>query len=239
MIGVSPAGDTITSFASSIQNAGIDTYAMKILFGDWCYISDPVNGQTRMISPQAFIAGLLGNLTPSGSTLNKQINGIVGTQKTRLNQQYSQAELQAIALARGDLITNPAPGGSYFAARFGRNTSSNAVINGDNHTRMTNFVAKTLSEGMGIYIGKKLSETAMRQAYATLDAFLSNLEQQGESEDHQITLDRSNNPLSRTALGYLQADVKVKYFSIISNFLVNLEGGQSVRVDRVSISIPQ
>lgn len=234
MIGVSPAGDTITNFATSIANAGIDSYATKILFGDWCYISDPVNNQVRLISPQGFIAGLLGNLTPSNSTLNKPIQGIIGTQKTRLNQQYSQAELQAIALARGDLITNPAPGGSYFAARFGRNTSSNAVINGDNYTRMTNFIAATLNAGMGMYVGKKLSPTVMRQAYATLDAFLSNLEQQGESQDHQIVLDESNNPFSRTALGYLQADVKVRYFSIIFVFLVNLEGGQSVRIDRVA-----
>jgi hypothetical protein len=239
MIGVSPAGDTITNFATTMQNAGVDSYAMKVLFGDWCFISDPVNGQTRLISPQGFIAGLLGNLTPSGSTLNKQINGIVGTQKTRLNQQYSQAELQAIAQARGDLITNPVPGGSYFGARFGRNTSSNAVIRGDNYTRMTNFIAATLNAGMGIYVGKKISDTVMRQAYATLDAFLSNLEQQGESEDHQIKLDRENNPLRRTALGYLQADIKVKYFSIIDYFIINLEGGQSVRIDRIATNTAQ
>jgi hypothetical protein len=234
MIGVSPAGDTISNFATSIATAGIDSYAMKVIFGDWCFISDPVNNQVRLISPQGFVAGLLGNLTPSNSTLNKPIQGIVATQKTRLNQQYSQAELQAIALARGDLITNPAPGGSYFAARFGRNTSSNAVINGDNYTRMTNFIAATLNAGMGLYVGKKLTPTVMRQAYATLDAFLSNLEQQGESQDHQIVLDESNNPFTRTALGYLQADVKVRYFSIIFVFLVNLEGGQSVRIDRVA-----
>lgn len=237
MIGVSPAGDTISNFATTIATAGIDSYAMKIIFGDWCYISDPVNNQVRLISPQGFIAGLLGNLTPSNSTLNKPIQGIIGTQKTRLNQQYSQAELQAIALARGDLITNPAPGGSYFAARFGRNTSSNAVINGDNYTRMTNFIAATLNAGMGMYVGKKISPTVMRQAYATLDAFLSNLEQQDESQDHQIVLDESNNPFNRTALGYLQADVKVRYFSIVSVFLVNLEGGQSVRIDRVSSNL--
>lgn len=234
MIGVSPAGDTISNFATTVASAGIDSYAMKILFGDWCFISDPVNNQVRLISPQGFIAGELGNLTPSNSTLNKPIAGIVGTQKTRLNQQYSQAELQAIALARGDLITNPAPGGSYFAARFGRNTSSNAVIHGDNYTRMTNFIAATLNAGMGMYVGRKISPTLMNQAYATLDAFLSNLEQQGESQDHQIVLDASNNPFSRTALGYLQADVKVRYFAITEVFLINLEGGQSVRIDRVS-----
>ena len=83
MIGVSPAGDTITNFATSIATAGIDSYAMKLIFGDWCYIFDPVNNQTRLISPQGFIAGLLGNMTPSNSTLNKpHSQGIIGTQKT-------------------------------------------------------------------------------------------------------------------------------------------------------------
>jgi uncharacterized protein len=236
MIGVSPAGDTISNFTTTIATAGIDSYSMKVLFGDWCAIYDPVNAQTRFISPQGFIAGLLGNMTPSNSTLNKPIQGIVGTQKTQLNQQYSQSELQSLALARGDLITNPAPGGNYFAARFGRNTSSNAVIHGDNYTRMTNFIAATLNAGMGIYVGRKISPTLMNQAYATLDSFLFNLEQQGESSAHQVVLDKSNNPFSRIALGYLQADVKVQYLSILEVFIVNLEGGQSVQINRVSQS---
>ena len=234
MIGVSPAGDTISSIATEVATAGIDCYGMKIIFGDWCYIYDQVNLQTRLISPQGFIAGLLGNMTPSNSSLNKQIQGIVGTQKTMLNQQYSQAELQSLALARVDLITNPAPGGSYFAARFGRNTSSNAVINGDNYPRLTNFIAATLNAGMGIYIGKKITPTLMKQAYATLDSFLFNLEQQGETAAHTVVLDKSNNPFSRTALGYLQADVKVQYQAILFFFLVNLEAGQSVKINHVS-----
>jgi phage tail sheath protein FI len=236
MIGVSPAGDTITNIATSIATAGIDSYAMKIIFGDWCFIFDQVNNQTRLISPQGFIAGLLGNMTPSNSTLNKQLQGIIGTQKTSLNQQYSQAELQSLALARVDLITNPAPGGNYFASRFGRNTSSNAVIHGDNYPRLTNFIAATLNAGMGIYVGKKISPTLMRQAYATLDSFLFNLEQQGETAAHQIILNNSNNPFSRTALGYLQADVKVQYQDILEYFLVNLQGGQSVQIQRVATS---
>ena len=239
MLGVSPAGDTISNFASSIATAGIDSYAMKVIFGDWCYIFDAVNNQTRLISPQGFIAGLLGNLTPSSSTLNKPISGIIGTQKTQANQQYSQAELQSIAQARGDLITNPAPGGSYFAARFGRNTSSNAVIRGDNYTRMTNFIAATLNAGMGIYVGRKISPTLFNQAFATLDAFLANLKQQDEIGAWQVTLDASNNPFTRTALGYLQADVKVQYLAINEYFIINLEGGQSVKIDRIETNAAQ
>lgn len=42
--------------------------------------------------------------------------------------------------------------------------------------------------------------------------------------------DTSNNPDSRTALGYVQADVKVKYMGILRYFIVNLQGGQGVTV---------
>src|SRR6185312_5365236 len=105
-----------------------------------------------------------------------------------------------------------------------RNTSSNAVIHGDNYTRMTNFIAATLNAGMGIYVGKRISPTLMNQAFATLDTFLFNLKQQDEISAHQVVLDASNNPFSRTALGILQADVKVQYLSILETFLVNLEG---------------
>mgnify|MGYP003344434694 FL=1 len=41
---------------------------------------------------------------------------------------------------------------------------------------------------------------------------------------------RSNNPLSRVALGYMQADVQVTYLSVVEKFLVNLEGSQATTV---------
>jgi hypothetical protein len=43
-----------------------------------------------------------------------------------------------------------------------------------------------------------------------------------------VQIDSANNLPSRVALGYLQADVQVKYMSVVFDFLVNLEGGQSV-----------
>ena len=51
---------------------------------------------------------------------------------------------------------------------------------------MTNFIAATLNAGMGIYVGKKISPTLMNQAFATLDSFLFNLEQQEESAAHDV-----------------------------------------------------
>jgi uncharacterized protein len=232
MIMTGPAGDTISNATTAKGTAGIDSYAAKLLFGDWCYINDNVNNQVRLISPQGFVAGILSNLSPEESSLNKQILGIVGTQKSYANQQYSNAELQALGQAGIDVITNPVPGGKYFGARFGHNTSSNAVIHGDNYTRMTNYIAATLNAGMGIFIGQLISTTEMRNAKATLDSFFSNMQQQGMIQDWQVILDSTNNPTSRTALGYQQADVKVQYLSINEFFLVNVEGGQSVIISR-------
>jgi uncharacterized protein len=238
MIMVGPAGDTISNAVSVKATAGIDSYAAKLLFGDWVLFNDNVNGVQRLISPQGFVAGLLANLAPQGSSLNKPLYGIVGTQKSIANQNYSSAELQLLGQAGIDIIANPVPGGSYFGARFGHNTSSNAVINGDNYTRMTNYIASTINAGMGLYIGKLQTPSVRLQAKATLDNFFSAMLQQGQigtadgSDAFSVVLDNSNNPPARVALGYMQADVKVTYFSIIEKFLINLEGGQSVQVTR-------
>lgn len=239
MIMTGPAGDTISNAVSAKATAGIDNYAAKLLFGDWVYVTDNVNNQVRLISPQGFIAGVLSNLSPEQSSLNKQLQGIVGTQKSFANQQYSDAELQTLAAAGIDLITNPVPGGKYFGARFGHNTSSNAVTHGDNYTRMTNYIASTINAGMGIYIGRLMSATEMKQAKDTLDSFLLGMFQQGMIQDWQVILDASNNPINRTALGIQQADCKVQYLSIVEIFLVNLEGGTSVQIARTSTTPAQ
>ncbi|XQZ98821.1 hypothetical protein ACOZ4Y_02510 [Komagataeibacter rhaeticus] len=42
--------------------------------------------------------------------------------------------------------------------------------------------------------------------------------------------DDTNNPQSRTALGYVRADVQVQYQGINRFFVVNLQGGSSVVV---------
>lgn len=240
MIGVGPAGDTINNAVSVKASAGIDSYAFKLLFGDWVYFLDTVNGLTRLISPQGYIAGLMSNLSPQNSTLNKQLQGVVGTQKSYQNLQYSGAELQVLGSAGIDVIANPVPGGSYFGARFGHNTSSNAVVHGDNYTRMTNYIASTLNAGMGLYVGRLQSVSGRREAAATLSTFFSNLDQQGligtadGGPSFSVQLDNNNNPASRVALGYMQADAKVVYLSIIEFFLINVEGGQSVQISRTS-----
>lgn len=237
MIGVGPAGETPTVAAAAKATAGIDSYAYKQLLGDWVNFLDTVNNQTRLISPQGFIAGLLSNLGPEQSSLNKQLYGIVATQRSLQSRPYSTAELQILGQAGIDVITNPVPGGNYFGARFGHNSSSNAVTNGDNYTRMTNYIAATLNAGMGKFVGKLQSTSSIdptrSQAKATLDSLLTGMQQQAQIDTSSTICDLTNNPPSRIALGYMQADVKVRYLAVVEKFLVNLEGGQSVQVARI------
>ena len=69
-----------------------------------------------------------------------------------------------------------------------------------------------------------------------MESFLQNLVDQGMIGDvnggaaFSVQIDAANNPDSRVALGYMQADVQVKYLSVIRYFLVNLEAGQSVSI---------
>lgn len=244
MIMVGPAGQSITAAIDAKRTAGIDSYAAKLLYGDWIYWQDSFNNQLRLISPQGFASGILSQLSPENSSLNKPLYGIVGTQKTYANQVYSNADLGQLANNGLDVITNPSPGGNYFSVRIGHNTSSNAVIHGDNYTRLTNYIAFTFNAVMGKYVGMLQTVTERLNAKNTLQAFLANMQQQGMigsvngGPAFQVTLDATNNPSSRVALGYQQADVKVVYLSVIEYFVINVEGGQSVQIQRLA-TVPQ
>jgi uncharacterized protein len=149
---------------------------------------------------------------------------------------YSTAELSELAQAGIDVITNPVPGGTYFGVRIGHNTSSNPVVRGDNYTRMTNYIAFTLNAGLGRFVGKTQTPTIRAQAKGTLTSFMSTMEELqmignvNGGPAFSVQLDDRNNPISRVSLGYMQADVRVTYLSIVEKFLVNLEGSQATVV---------
>jgi hypothetical protein len=239
MIATIAAGyqDNITGAISLKQTAAIDSYAMKLLNGDWCQFYDPFNSQSRFISPQGFVCGILATQIPSGSSLNKPMQAIVATQKTNEMQIYSDADLLQLETGNLDVVTKPIPASaSSFGVRLGINTSSNAVTNGDNYTRMINFLALTFINGLGPFIGQPQTPQVRLQAKATLDTFLQNLAQLGMIGNvnggpaFKVILDDTNNPFDRVALGYMQADVQVTLFSIIQQFVVNLQAGQSVNI---------
>ena len=245
MILVGQSGDGVASAIQTKEATGLDSYAAKLMFGDWLFWYDQANGQTRIVSPQGFVAGCLSSLSPEQSSLNKRLAGIVGSQKSGLASSgqaltYSSAELQALFTAGIDVICNPAPGGSFWAVRCGHNSSSSTVTSGDSYTRMTNFIAETLAAGMGGYVGSVINSTLLSNIRATLLGYLSNLVQQNilgsvdGSLPYAVVCDGSNNPQSRTSLGYVQADVQVRYQGINEKFIVNLQGGQSVTVSSAS-----
>ena len=246
MILTGPAGDTIQNALTVKQQAGVDSWAAKLMFGDWIWWSDQVNSAIRLVSPQGFAAGRLANLSPEQSSLNKQLFGIIGSQKSGApgsgqTTSYSAADLGALLGAGIDVICNPQPGGCFWGVRGGHNASSNPATNGDNYTRMTNYIAATLAAGMGRYVGQVINADLFRRIRATLLSFLQNMLGQGllGSTDgampFSVICDTSNNPASRTGLGYVQADVQVQYQAINEKFIINLEGGQTVQVSRQTL----
>ena len=241
MILTGPAGDTIQNAISEVHAAGLDSYAAKLMFGDWLWWSDQTNSTIRLVSPQGFVAGRLANLSPEQSSLNKPLFGVLGSQNFGVpgsgqNTSYSVADLSALLSAGTDVVCNPQPGGSFWGVRGGRKSSSNVTINGDNYTRLTNYIAATLAAGMGLYVGHVINNTLLRQIRSTLLSFLQNMLNQGmlgsvtAALPYSVICDASNNPASRTGLGYVQADIQVQYQAINEIFLINLEGGQTISV---------
>lgn len=243
MILTGPSGDSIANAVTTKMAAGIDSYAAKMMFGDWIYWYDQTNTIMRLVSPQGVVAGRLANLSPEQSSLNKPLYGIIGSQKSGqpgagTATTFATADLSALLSAGIDVIANPQPGGVYWGVRGGHNTSSNAATNGDNYTRLTNYIARTLSAGMGTYVGHSVNTTLFQNIRATLLAFLNALLGQrllGSTDGSlpfAVVCDVTNNPSSRTALGYVQADCQVQYQAINERFIVNVQGGQTVHVSR-------
>jgi hypothetical protein len=246
MILTGPASDTIANAVATKQAVGLDTYACKLMFGDWIYWNDQTNATLRLISPQGFAAGRLANLSPEQSSLNKPLYGVVGSQKSGApgsgqSTSYSAADLGVLIGAGIDVIANPQPAGSFWGVRGGHNTSSNAATNGDNYTRLTNFIAATLASGMGQYVGQVINGALFRRIRSTQMSFLQGMLSQGLLGSTNGTLpftvicDTSNNPLSRTGLGYVQSDAQIQYQAINEKFIVNIEGGQTVQVSRQTL----
>lgn len=237
-IGTGPSGEytSLSTCASNKASAGVDSYAFKLMVGDWILWSDTVNGALRYVSPQGFIAGKLATMGPEQSSLNKPLAGIAGTQKSAANQVYSAADLGIIGAAGLDVITNPSPGGAYFSARFGQNTSSNPAIDGDSYSRLTPYYAASFNTIGGQFVGRLQTADERRECRDTLNGFLTGEQAAGRisnpqgSQPFRVVLDDTNNPASRVALGFQTADVKIQYGAVITQFIVNLEAGQTVQI---------
>ncbi|NVN02208.1 MULTISPECIES: phage tail protein [Asaia] len=247
MVGSMSAGMSVSAAVSAMAASGGASYALKVMHGDWLWWNDDTNG-LMLAPPQAFAAGVIANLGPQNASLNKQLAGIAGSQKAGQTSAggtttYSTAELSALIGAGLDVIANPAPGGAYWACRSGHNTSLTATVQSDSYTRMTNYLATTLAGGMGVYVGAVVNDTLFAEIRSTILGLLSGMLGQGQlatvngALPYTVICDRTNNPLTRTALGYVQADIAVQYQGINEKFILNLQGGASVQIASASGSV--
>jgi phage tail sheath protein FI len=240
-IQVIPSGTTVTNAVTAKRTAGLDSAYSKLLHGDWLYWDDPVTGVTRLVSPQAFVAGRLANLSPQNVTLNKPIFGIAGSQKTGIsgiNQTaYTTADLTSLFQSGIDVVTLPGAGGfNIWTCRSGHTSSTNLTLQLDNYPTLTNYIAKTLASGMGFYIGEVITPQLFFNVTATLSQFMQNLTGAGllattdGTTPYAVQCNVQNNPPSQTKIGIVTATVQAVYPSINSTFIVNLQGGSTVTV---------
>lgn len=244
----SPSGDTIANAITTRLNAGVDSPWFKYILGDWPTWYDSFNQLSRLINPAAFGIGIYGNLSPQMSALNKPLQGISATQRSTVGQTYSDAELNLINQGGIDTILAPtsSPGGYYFSFATGRNASSNTAANGDEYTRMTNFLIRTSqSKAAGSFVGQLQSiqpnDQTRNRAKALFDGLSAQLAspEVGLGINGQGIIDRpwavqcdlSNNPPNLQALGYLFLYWQVRYLNVIRFFVIKFQGGGNVTVN--------
>lgn len=241
------SGDTIANALSVRVNSGIDSPWLWLLMGDWPTFSDSVNA-SRLISPAAFGIGIIGNLSPQQSPLNKPLQGVSSTQRSTLGQTYSDTELSIINTGGIDTILPPSssPGGYYYSFATGRNASSNTAANGVEYTRMTNFLIRAAqSKAAGSFVGQLQSIQPTDQTRANAKSLFDGFSAQLASSQVGLGIggvgmidmpwlvqcDLDNNPPNLQALGYLFLYWQVRYLNVIRYFVVKFQGGGNVSVN--------
>ena len=231
---VAPAGTSIAACVALKQAAGIYNYGAKVCHGDWIYWFDSTNNIQRLVSPQAFFCGTLGNLSPQNSTLNSPMAGIIATQTSAANQVYSNTQLAQLGNVGIDVIANPCPGGAYFGAQFGRNSSTDPTVYGDNYTTMTNFIAKTYNATLGKFVGTLFSPTQAKTVKAACTNFGQTLvTPAAPNQDGMIAAYAVQMP-TLTAPGVETINMQFQYLQVVTNIVANIEGGQTVQIASIT-----
>lgn len=231
-------GQSIATVAAALATAGVDNYCFKDLSGDWVYWNDTVNNVQRLLGPATFWAPLRAQLPPQQSTLNKPVNGIIGTMRSAMNIQYSDAEALAAVQGRVDYLANPSAGGNYFGFQTDMNASSYAATNSEAYTTMTNFLALSFAANFGWVVGNPQTADLRGEVNDAISGFLMTLWQAGQIGSvnaptqipFSVQTNANNNPSSEVALGIMQTLVKVTYLSIVRVFAISLQGGGTVSV---------
>lgn len=224
------AGETIANASANLDTVGIDTNYARVYLGDHLLWNDAVNGVQRYVPSAAFEAGRKAALSPNFSTLNATggqfpLKGVLGSMS---GGSYIQADTDLLKLARIDVVGNPSPGGAYWSALQGINTSSNSLECDDAFTSMSNFVDRTFDAGMGAYVGKPLDDALLNDMAASLNGFAIAMMDDGlisiDSNGNlpfSIVCNEALNPQTQEALGYAEADVTIRFNATTRNVIVN------------------
>ena len=243
-VNATTSGDTISGAIAARNTVGLDDFPTWLLVGDWPSFYDTQNQTQRIVSPSAMALGLLGNLSPEQSPLNKILRGVNATQHSTANLVYSNPELQLANGGGVDLIVGPptTPGGQYFSFATGRNASSNTGANGIEYSRMTNFLARSFQGPVfGSLIGRLQSsrpnDQTRQDATNIASGFLADLQNpalgsngNGMIDSFSVTCDLTNNPVSLQARGFLFLYATVVYLRVVRYFVVKLAGGAQPQV---------
>lgn len=240
-----PSSDDIASAVARKHAAGLDTYSAKLMHGDWIYWNDATNNITRLVSPALFTAGKLVALSPQKSSLNKPLNAVVGSERSGQPGSgafltYSGAELETLFRAGIDVITNPIPRGFQWGVRGGFNSSTQAELSGDEHSRMTFFISATMAAALGVFDGENITADHLTNIRSAQLGFLGTLMLTGilGSLDgklpYSVKCDTGNNDPVLVAQGYVISDTKVRYLAVNRRFIARLQGGVNVVVENES-----
>ena len=229
--------DTDSAAAIAAKKAAGGDSAYGVFVKDWVQVLDTQNDVMRLVSPAGIVVGKIASQSPEQSPGNKPVVGVLATERTLAEQPYLPSEIADLSKAGITFITNPCPGGSYFGLRHGLNGSSNNAINDIPWTRMTNFIAFSLNQSFGEFIDQlqaAVTGDPVRSAAETkLRNFFNKLKKARMIEDFSVDMSFGesgvNTPQS-VADGFMIANVRVKYLSVIRYFVVTLIGGKTVDV---------
>lgn len=237
-----PTGTSTSAAQAAIEAAGEPSYELSWL-KDWIYWNDPVNATVRLVAPYGFTMGLITALSPAQSPLNKQVLGVVGTERNNPytgNVPYGNTEIGIMNSIGVLVITNPIPQGAVFGIATATNTSTNSAESPVEYAAMTNFLDISFGETMGQFVGQlqtaRPSDPLRASVRHALNGFLNGLQGAGIIDAFSVvcTYATSGNPQlgvntpQTIAQHYLYAFAAVRYLSSVWYFVISLQGGTTV-----------
>lgn len=241
-IGVMANGTSISDAVTERATRGVDDPNFKVLSGDWPTVYIGGLGDV-LVSPAAVAQGLYGNLSPEQGSINKALLGVTSTTTSQSRFYISDAE-EAVAQTGGvDFIGRSAAlGQDFFSLMTGRNTSSNTLANGDEFTRLTNFLARILQGAATRAIVGKLQsvrpdDPTRQKAKAVLDSLGALLVDTSLGSDgyglidaYATKCDEFNNTAETVRRGYLFAVFTAQYLTVVRYFVIKLAANGTVQV---------